>query len=94
MRSLSQTEVFDYDVPILLPPKLTRSQSLAALMLRAGVSSVFTASAVFLDTFPRLAAESTPRSTYARPLSRFSCEASDKKQTKCVQSGFFEREWI
>lgn len=42
---------------------LTRSQPPASLMLRAGVSRVLTASAVFLDTFPRLAAESTPRST-------------------------------
>lgn len=54
-------------------PFVTMSQSLAALMLSAGVSRVFTAAAVFFETFPRLAAEVTPRSTYARPLSKFSC---------------------
>lgn len=43
-------------------------------MLRAGVSSVLVAPAIFLEIFPRLAAESTPRCTYARPLSRFSCQ--------------------
>lgn len=52
---------------------LTRSQSFVASMLRAGISRVFTASPVFLEIFARLAAESTPRCTYARPLSKFSC---------------------
>lgn len=67
--------IFHFLTRLLLPSRaaLTMSQSPAALMLRAGVSSVFTASAVFLEIFPRLAAERTPRSKYARPLFKFSC---------------------
>ena len=61
---------------------LTKSQSFAALMLRAGLSSVLTASAVFLDTFPRRAAERTPRSKYASPLSRFSCESRSGHESR------------
>lgn len=52
----------------------TMSQSFALSMERAGVRRLFKVSAFFLDILPRLTAESTPLSMYARPFSRFPCK--------------------